>query len=279
LINLNRDGDLLIGEVTLNIEENGSFIEKMLPVKIPLLGGTATLKGSWSGLHFVGEARLDALTLPTGSVAHIHTQLDMDQNHISLKDLAIVDPKVHLLAKEIDIDSNHKIEGKEVHGSHFHPSQLLNLFGFSGSFHSLAISDLHLDTFSITSLNQCTGFGRVQFTHLFPFNQSLKVSSSQADLASYLKVDPKWLLPSNGEVEFEIEPQKIAIKKFKDFYSEGKGIRFELFGDDAHILFDGSVHIPLRLKPHNLPIKWVEMVMLTLRGSLIAPSLQLSSKK
>lgn len=284
-IDLKNVDEKLTGQVSLNLKEAYPLLDRsLLPrLNLPVEGGIIELTGDWSSTGFTGKMALNGLTLPGGNIAHIASLVEMDQNHLHLHSFSLVDPKIHLNIDDLVVkngDEGLYIEAAELKGTHFNPTQILELLSKNSSFHSLTIKELNLDTFSLTS-NEIKGKGQIQFSRLFPFNQSLKISSSQAELANHLTVDPKWLLPSNGEVEFVIEQDKIVITKFKDFYSEGKGIRFELFGEDreAHILFDGTVNIPLKLKPHNIPIKWVEMVMLTLKGSLIAPSLQLTSKR
>jgi len=263
---------------------------KLLPLfsntSFPVQGGEFVIEGGINENSFEGALRVNRAAFFQGYFDHIDALINYHNNEWTITNLHLFDPHLHLVAPEIICKKvNHvwEIFSKKVTGTNLFPMQLQQMFlGDLGKPHPLKI-----ESFTLRDLNSCypfnrwTGSGSLQFCHLFPLDETPKLTIPQEQLSTILSVDPKWLLPSSGEVEFTLSQDSILVERFKEFYSEGKGIRFELTSDDkpARIFWDGTWHLPLKLKPHNLPMKWVEMVTLTLTGNFQDPQLHWSARK
>jgi hypothetical protein len=126
--------------------------------------------------------------------------------------------------------------------------------------------------------NSFTGIGRVAFSNLLPL---LADSIRPEEVTELSYIDTKWFLPNQGEIVFEATKDKFKINDLRECFSRGKMIRFELnseLREIASLLWDGSLQLPLKLKPQHLSFKWSELFCLNLQGTLHDPHLELRKK-
>ncbi|MDB2614097.1 hypothetical protein N9Y92_02940 [Chlamydiales bacterium] len=165
-----------------------------------------------------------------------------------------------------------------------------NMIGdFEISSTSLTIETLDkspkMSTLTLTDIkhfpHHLEGKGYLKFSNLFPLEKAKEYLTTQDEIKQWMTLDPKWLIPTQGELFFNIDEMGIKIHRFKDFFSEGKGIRFELYKEEipASLTWQGDLFLPLKLKPHHIPLKWLELAYLTIEGDLFSPTLKLSLKK
>ena len=147
------------------------------------------------------------------------------------------------------------------------------------SFSPLMITKCNVNNFvSEWPFNSFTGDGRVAFSNLL----ALLADSIRPEEVSELSyIDTKWFLPNQGEIAFEAKKEHLVINDLKDCFSRGKMIRFELNPEmrkAASLMWDGSLHLPLKLKPQHLSFKWSELFCLNLHGTMRDPHLELRKK-
>lgn len=147
------------------------------------------------------------------------------------------------------------------------------------SLDTLTIAHMEIENFaSDFPFNTFAGNGTIFFTNLLPL---LADGIRPGDMRELGYVDTKWFLPNQGEIAFEASPDHFLISDLKECYSRGKMIRFELNSDlkeMASLMWDGTVQLPLKLKPQHLSFKWSELFCLNVQGSVERPLIELKKR-
>jgi hypothetical protein len=129
------------------------------------------------------------------------------------------------------------------------------------------LSHIHADLQDSHSLK---GSGKLTFTnHIKKESTLLDVP---LDMIKNLGLDPHLLTPIQGEVELELQGDKIYLVNLKDAFSEAKRSEFYLppGRDLSYIDFDGKMRIDLKMR-QDVALKLTEPFILTIRGTLDNP--------
>jgi hypothetical protein len=85
------------------------------------------------------------------------------------------------------------------------------------------------------------------------------------------------LTPAMGTIRYRLADGRLLLTDFKDVYSHDKKARFLLANrrDRAYVDLDGSLNIPLRVKQNRLLMKFAEMFLISVHGTVSKPEVSL----
>lgn len=122
-----------------------------------------------------------------------------------------------------------------------------------------------------------TGRGFLQFDTPDSSRQGNGILSIPAELIGRLGLEGGSLTPAIGTIRYRISDGKVVLTDFKEVYSRNRYSQFLLANrkEKAYIDFDGRLNIPLRMKQNNLLMKFTEMFLISVQGSLTKPQVSL----
>lgn len=126
---------------------------------------------------------------------------------------------------------------------------------------------------NLSDLSSIQGKGELHFLNTFKSEHQLRFIP--LELITRLGLDLGLMVPVRGEIDFQIENQKIKLLQLRNSFSEGKRSHFyfpSLKG--CYIGFDGDMHIDVKMKQYVL-FKITQPLTISVRGSVMKPKVSL----
>lgn len=120
--------------------------------------------------------------------------------------------------------------------------------------------------------NSFVSSGSIKFANPQRKNLPNILFAIPAELLSRIGLDLSMLTPVSGNIDFEMEEGKIALKEFRDVYSDGKISKFFLANEGCYIDLEGNINVQVRLKQSNVLLKLAELFTISIQGTLKKPS-------
>ncbi|MCF7852454.1 MAG: hypothetical protein K9M07_04345 [Simkaniaceae bacterium] len=162
-------------------------------------------------------------------------------------------------------------EFKGIQVSEFRPSLLRKIGEGPTKAKPFVMRKLKIDELkgNTADLNSIKGKGYLKFHNTFKTEHNTRLIP--LELITRLGLDLGLLVPVRGEIDFQIEDQKIKLMALRDSYSEGKRSHFFFPSTNrCYIKFDGEMNVDVKMKQYVL-FKITQPFMISLRGSVMKP--------
>jgi hypothetical protein len=119
--------------------------------------------------------------------------------------------------------------------------------------------------------------GKGAFTFEQSAPRSFSLFSLPSGILSRIGFDAQHFHPASGTIFYEVDEEKIYLKKLHQVFSQGKVSEFYLYQEEtpSYIDFEGNLHLTLHLKQSNVLFKLGELFTLTVKGNLQKPIVSL----
>ena len=159
------------------------------------------------------------------------------------------------------------------------PSLLQPVDGSKTGLKPLLVDSVELKDFrgDLSDSKTFTGSGELIFSRQANKTLENPLWAIPRDVLSRLGLDSRFFVPVMGQIHYAIKDARVTFPKFKDVYSQEKKSRFYLAKGDEnpYIDFDGNININFRVKQYNIILKFAELFIVSIRGTLQNPTYDL----
>ncbi len=166
-----------------------------------------------------------------------------------------------------------EVKGIEVH--EFRPSLMRTLKDPKPKARPFVVRSLTIGQLkgNFSDLSSIQGKGQLYFLNTFKSDHHLRLIP--LEIITRLGLDLGLMVPVRGEIDFQIENQKIKLVQLKNSFSEGKRSHFYFpTMKGCYIGFNGEICIDVKMKQYVL-FKITQPFTLSIRGSLMKPKVSL----
>lgn len=279
------DEVVLGGEVIFDMAQMQPFlpesirnaIEIIKPSRPVYLQGTLVLdQRHWSDSYFKGFLKGRDLSFFGYEMRNLLSECILSAKEMTWKDFRLSDQAGYILVKQIDfMPKSNTFTLNHVEVQEFRPSLLRQSKEETTKMKPFVMRQLTIETLdgTLDDLDSIKGKGSLKFLNTFKTDHNLRLIP--LELITRLGLDLGLLVPVRGEIDFQIEEQKIKLTHLKNSFSEGKRSHFFFPSTNTcYIGFDGKMHIDVKMKQYVL-FKITQPFTISLRGSVTKPKYSL----
>lgn len=226
------------------------------------------------GFQMKGEITGDHWELLGYRFKELRAGVDMDSRRILFSNVQVADDAGTIAIKKASLEKKEhwELSVPIISIREWHPSSMHKVDASESRFkpfliRNFTLSNIHADLPQWESLN---GKGKLTFT-----NQCKKESTlldTPLEMIKNFGLDPGLLTPVQGEIDIDLQGNKMYLVAMKDVYSEAKRSEFYLAPtrELSYIDLDGVIRIDLKMR-QDVMLKITEPFILTIRGTLDNP--------
>lgn len=282
----------LNGELGINFQKEIPFIspELLKVLRKWKIGQELTLNGEWQFSKIFGSeenfftflGKLNAFPFEIGEYRfnQLSAEAKISKTQLEFSDINITDPAGTITINKMDLAMdenalwNFNIPSAAL--IDMRPSLLKKAKERTSFPETFLIRHLELSSLQgrLQSPRNITGNGRFSFSNPAKDGGENTLFSIPQETLSKIGLDKSRLTPVTGTIFFEIEENKILLKKLRDVFSEGKQSKFYLPNTKApsSIDFDGQLHIRIGIKHYNFIFRFAELFDILINGTLEHPT-------
>lgn len=298
----------LTGKVSIDFNQIRPLLDISLADSLQKLklGSLYTIQGSFwinpdqgssflDSISFKGKLSSDQAIVKGYQVKKIEGDLQYIPGRLDVQNISVDDPAGNVQVENgvVFLDRLHHqwtFSVPRVTVKNFRPILLRNTEDDSQGnpkFRSLVVKKVELQNVkgNLDNVSTWQGEGMFQFLNSSRKNPIHPLFVIPAEIILRLGLDPHVLNPVTGTIFFNLQGDRLYLKRFKDVYSDGRGSKFYLVGPDpSWVDFDGDLSINVRMKQYNLIFKIAELFTVSIKGDIKKPQYTLqkqsrSSKK
>lgn len=243
------------------------------------LEGLFCLDDKWHPLAFEGVLHGEGAELAHLKFDQLSANLIASRSEISLSNFRVADsagalflPQVRLWNQEGD---GWHFASPTLHLSGINPLQLKIDKELPKSLRTIAVPKAELSDLQgrIGDRTSWSAKGFLQIDSTLARVTPPGIFAIPADLLSRLGLESGNLTPATGRINLQIADGRCYITHFDNLYSRSHNSQFFLAKDQgrSYIDFDGNIEVALRMKQYNLLLKFTEMFLVSVRGTVGSP--------